>query len=242
MNKKKRIRIAAIADIHIHEPLGGIYRKLFKKICEEADYLLICGDLTQRGLEIEAKILVHELTDCHIPVLTVLGNHDYEGGEVEEIKQVLRKNKMYVLEGEDPVIFGDIGFAGVKGFCGGFEDYMLTLWGEEMIKRFYYEGVNEAQKLETALAKLQTKYKIVLLHYSPVKETVVGESPEIFTYLGSSQLERPINNYQATMVFHGHAHGGKVLGKTSTGIPVYNVSHSLLEHLNPNHPYVLIEL
>lgn len=245
MEKKdanKKVRIAAIGDIHIHEKFTNGYPNLFEEINERADYLALCGDLTQRGEENEADILADMLAGCKIPILAVLGNHDYESGKKDKIISILSNKKVHILDGEEPVVMNNVGFAGVKGFCGGFDAYMLQLWGESVIKQFYYEGVNEAQKLENALAKLQTPIKVVLLHYSPIKQTIIGESPEIFTYLGSSRLEDPINKFSVSAVFHGHAHHGTPEGKTSSGIPVYNVSYPLIEHQNPSRPYALIDL
>lgn len=240
---KNSVTIAAMGDIHIRdEESKSTLRNIMFEVSEKADYLVICGDLTQRGSFDEIELFVQDLDQFHIPIITVLGNHDYESGKHEEIVKYLKNNKIYVLEGNEPIVINSVGFAGVKGFCGGYEDYMLQLWGEEVIKQFYYEGVNEARRLEDALAKLRTEKKVVLLHYSPVRETVVGESPEIFTYLGSSRLEDPINRFHASVVFHGHAHHGTHKGKTATGIPVYNVSFPLMEHLNPKHPYLLVEI
>jgi Icc-related predicted phosphoesterase len=241
MKKDKKYKIAAVGDIHVNTESKGKYKELFDDVCKKADILALCGDLTQRGLVEEIEILLQELEGCTIPKVAVLGNHDYEAGRHDEIVKLLAEHKIHVLD-EEPYKVNGIGIAGVKGFCGGFGDYMLEVWGEEAIKKFYYEGMNEVDKLENALAKLQTEKKIVILHYSPIRETVVGEPEEIYTYLGSSRLEIPINSYDVNVVFHGHAHHGAPEGKTSQGIPVYNVAHALMTHHHPKQPYALVEI
>jgi Icc-related predicted phosphoesterase len=144
-----------------------------------------------------------------------------------------------VLDGEATEVHG-VGFAGVKGFAGGFGRGALGPWGEHATKAFVQEAVEEALKLETALARLRTQKRVALLHYSPIRATVEGEPPEIFAYLGSSRLEEPINRYRVNAVFHGHAHRGTPEGRTSTGVPVHNVSMPLLTRVNPNRPPFLI--
>ena len=146
---------------------------------------------------------------------------------------------MTVLDGEATEVHG-VGFAGVKGFAGGFGRGALGPWGEHAIKAFVQEAVDEALKLESALARLRTKKRVALLHYSPIRATVEGEPPEIFAYLGSSRLEEPINRFRVSAVFHGHAHRGAPEGRTSTGVPVHNVSMPLLMRTNPNRPPFLI--
>jgi Icc-related predicted phosphoesterase len=172
----------------------------------------------------------------------VLGNHDYEAGKQHEIREILGDAGVTVLDGEATEIAG-VGFAGVKGFAGGFGRGALGPWGEPVIKRFVQEAVDEAMKLEAALARLRTSRRIAVLHYAPVRSTVEGEPPEILPYLGSGRLEEPINRYRVTAVFHGHAHRGAPEGHTSTGIPVYNVAMPLLTRLNPDRPpYLVVEL
>jgi Icc-related predicted phosphoesterase len=202
--------------------------------------LLLCGDFTDYGLPDEARILARELTAAmKIPVIAVLGNHDYEGGKAPEIREILVGAGVAVLDGEATEVHG-VGFAGVKGFAGGFGRGALGPWGEHAIKAFVQEAVDEALKLEAALARLRTQTRIALLHYSPVRSTVEGEPPEIFAYLGSSRLEEPINRYRVSAVFHGHAHRGAPEGRTSAGIPVHNVAMPLLLRTNPNRPPFLI--
>src|SRR5918992_2972785 len=234
------IRIAAIGDLHVAKSSQGVFQPLFSQISATADVLVLCGDFTDYGVPEEARVLARELTNAlKIPTVAVLGNHDYESGKQEEIAQILRDAGVTVLDGEATEIHG-IGFAGVKGFCGGFGRGALGPWGERAIKAFVQEAVDEALKLEAALARLRTQQRVALLHYSPVRSTVEGEPIEIFPYLGSSRLEEPINRYRVSAVFHGHAHRGTPEGQTSTGVPVYNVAMPLLARTRPDRPPFLI--
>jgi Icc-related predicted phosphoesterase len=239
----RRLRIAAMGDIHVSKSSQGAFHALFAQISHTADVLLLCGDFTDYGLPEEARILARELTSSvNIPVIAVLGNHDYESGNQLEIRRILTDAGVAVLDGEATEVHG-VGFAGVKGFCGGFGRGALGPWGEQKIKDFVQEAVDEALKLETALARLRTTRRVALLHYSPIRGTVEGEPPEIFPYLGSSRLEEPINRYRVSAVFHGHAHRGAAEGRTSAGIPVYNVAMPLMARLNPDRPpYLVVEL
>ncbi len=203
-------------------------QEVFGEISRVADVLLLCGDLTDYGLAEEAEQLVADLhAALRIPALAVLGNHDFESGEAELITKVLDQAGVIMLEGAAHEING-VGFAGVCGFGGGFGRRMLNAWGEPLIKQFVQEAIDQAVRLEQALAKLQTEKKIVVLHYAPIRATVQGEDPEIFAFLGSTRLEEPINRLRANAVFHGHAHNGSGEGATATGIPVYNVSAPVL--------------
>jgi Icc-related predicted phosphoesterase len=168
-------------------------------------------------------------------VVAVLGNHDVESGKEAEVTQVLADAGVVVLDGDAREVLG-VGIAGVKGFGGGFGNRALAPWGEVIIKQFVREAVEEALKLEKALARLRTEQLIVLLHYAPVQQTVDGEPLEIYPFLGSSRLEEPINRYPVSLVFHGHAHRGHAEGTTSSGVPVYNVSMSLLTRAFPHRP------
>ena len=242
MAEAKTIRIAALADIHYKKTPDESFQPIFVEIARQAEVLLLCGDLTDYGLPEEAELVVKDLATVNIPVLAVLGNHDYESGREAEVRDVLAKGNVRVLDGESAVI-GGVGFAGAKGFCGGFGRRMLEPWGERAIKNFVKEAIDETLKLETALARLRTQRRIVLLHYAPIQATVEGEPPEIFAYMGSGRLEDPINRYGADAVFHGHAHRGAVEGATTKGIPVYNVSVSLLRRHAPDRPpYRIIEV
>ena len=232
-----------MGDIHVSKNSQGTFHALFAQISHTADVLLICGDFTDYGLPEEARILARELTNSmNIPVIAVLGNHDYEAGKQVEITQILTDAGVTVLDGEATEIQG-VGFAGVKGFAGGFGRGALGPWGEHAIKQFVQEAIDEALKLEAALARLRTTRRVAMMHYSPVRATVEGEPAEIFPYLGSSRLEEPINRYRVSAVFHGHAHRGTAEGRTSTGVPVYNVAMPLMARLHPERPpYLVLEL
>jgi Icc-related predicted phosphoesterase len=235
MPESATVRIAALADIHYKRIPDESFQPVFVEAAKNADVLLLCGDLTDYGLPEEAELVVKDLAAVKIPVLAVLGNHDYESGREAEVRSVLEKGNVKVLDGESALVAG-VGFAGAKGFCGGFGKRMLEPWGERAIKEFVKEAIDETLKLETALARLRTKRRIVLLHYAPIQATVEGEPPEIFTFMGSGRLEDPINRYGADAVFHGHAHRGSAEGATSKGIPVFNVSASLLRRQFPEWP------
>lgn len=238
MPEVDRIRIAAIADMHCGSPTDGALPD-FSHLAEGTDLLLIAGDLTDHGLPHEAENLLKRLIAIKVPVVAVLGNHDYEAGRHEEVREILLEGGVHILDGEAREFEG-VGIAGVKGFAGGFGRRMLAAWGEPAMKAFVQESVDEAIKLETALARLRTQHVIALLHYSPIQGTVEGEPPEIFPFLGSSRLEEPLNRYSVTAAFHGHAHRGRPEGQTHAGIPVYNVSLPLLSRTFPDQPPVKI--
>jgi Icc-related predicted phosphoesterase len=222
------LRVAAIGDLHCPRTSPQELRELFHDLGSEADVLLLCGDLTDYGKPDEARVLVEQLGQLRpMPLVAVLGNHEFECGKQDEITRILSDAGVTVLDGTAVEILG-IGFAGVKGFCGGFGARALQPWGEAALKQFARESVEETVKLESALAKLRTPSKVVLLHYAPIAETVRGEPPEIFPFLGSSRLEEPINRYDVTALFHGHAHNGSPEGRTLAGTPVYNVALPLM--------------
>jgi Icc-related predicted phosphoesterase len=226
---KEVVRLAATADLHYSRAAQGTLQPLFAEISERADVVALCGDLTDHGLPEEAQVLVKDLAPVlRVPAIAVLGNHDYESGKQDELLKLLGDAGIHVLDGDTFEAHG-IGFAGVKGFAGGFGRRALEPWGEETIKRFVHDAVAEALKLESALARLRTAQRIALLHYAPIQATVEGEPPEIFAFLGSSRLEEPLNRYAVTAAFHGHAHHGHPEGRTSADIPVYNVSMRLLQ-------------
>jgi Icc-related predicted phosphoesterase len=230
------VRIAAVSDIHYSKSSQGAMQALFAQITDDADVLVIPGDLTDYGLAEEARVLARDLTTwLKIPVVAVLGNHDFESNEVEELSRVLVDAGVHVLDGDAVEIHG-VGFAGVKGFCGGFGRGALGPWGEQATKLFVHEAVQEALKLEAALARLTTSHRIALLHYAPIRETVEGEPLEIYPWLGCSRLAEPLTRFEVSAVFHGHAHKGTPEGQTATGIPVYNVSHTVLSTHYPDRP------
>ena len=236
MNDRDTLRIAAVADIHVKKSSHGTLQPLFAKATEEADVILLCGDLTDYGTIEETKILAKEITSAlRIPAIGVLGNHDFESGVEKEVVSILSDAGVTMLDGNSVEIHG-VGFAGVKGFAGGFGRRALGAWGERIIKDFVHETINEALKLEAALARLRTPQKIAVLHYSPIQATVNGEPPEIIAFLGSSRLEEPLDRYRVNAVFHGHAHRGAAEGRTKNGAPVYNVAMPVLAAAFPERP------
>jgi Icc-related predicted phosphoesterase len=230
------VRVGAVADLHYRRSSQGELVSILGQASQSCDVLLLPGDLTDHGLEEEAQMLARDLAaTVRVPVLAVLGNHDYEGGQPELVARILTDAGVFVLDGDAQEVSG-IGFAGVKGFAGGFGKHALGSWGEPVVKQFVQEALNEALKLEKALARLRTPHRIALLHYAPVQSTVEGEPPEIYTYLGSSRLEEPLSRYRVTAVFHGHAHRGVPEGRTAAGVPVFNVSLPLLRRTRPDAP------
>ncbi len=237
----KKIRIAAMSDIHVGINSQNIFKDIFNEISDKADVLVLCGDLTYSGQVEEAQVLAGELMSCRVPVVAVLGNHDYDMGQQQTIKEAIMNENVTVLDG-DYTIIHDVGFAGTIGFAGGFDKYMLHSFGEPPIKQFVQEAVNEQLKLERAVSMLETEKKVVLLHYAPIRHTVVGEPTEIWPFLGSSRLLQPIENFDVSVVFHGHAHLGTYEGKTPKNIPVYNVSLPILQKMDEKQPYAIIEV
>jgi Icc-related predicted phosphoesterase len=221
------VRVAALGDLHCSKTSQGAFQPLFARIGEAAELLLLAGDLTDYGLPEEARILAREMATLRIPVVAVLGNHDFESGKQDEVRQLLVDSGVVILDG-DAVEINGVGIAGVKGFGGGFGQRALGPWGETIIKQFVHAAVDEALKLEAALARLRTNHLIALLHYAPVQDTAEGEPLEIYPFIGSSRLEEPINRYPVSFVVHGHAHRGQLEGSTKSGVPVYNGSLPLL--------------
>ena len=236
MNVGSRVlRIAAIGDLHCGKTSQGAYHALVSRINECADLLLICGDLLNYGLPEEATLLSRELSPLKIPIVAVLGNHDLESGHEAEVIEILTGGGMTLLDGS-AFEFNGVGIAGVKGFIGGFDERSLQPWGEETIKKLVREAVDEAIKLESALASLRTLHRIAMLHYAPIRGTVEGEPLEIFPFMGSSRLEEPLNRYPVAAVFHGHAHRGSLEGRLKGDVPVYNVAMPLLARSFPDRP------
>lgn len=230
------VRVAAISDVHYSKTSQGSLQPLLVEITESADVLVFAGDLTDFGLAEEARILAKDITSSlKIPAVGVLGNHDFEAGEEKEIARILTDAGVRMLDGDTYEVHG-VGFAGVRGFCGGFGRGTLGAWGEPVIKAFVHEAISEALKLESALQRLKTEHRIVVIHYAPIRETVEGEPLEIYPFLGSSRFEEPLSRFDVTAVFHGHAHRGALEGATAKGIPVYNVSLPLLRERRPNQP------
>jgi Icc-related predicted phosphoesterase len=243
MSDNQTIRIAAMSDVHYGRHTSDLMQTAFERASDEADVLLLCGDLTDYGKPEEAELLAADLRDyVSVPVLAVWGNHDFETNQIDEVFRILEAAGVHILDGTCTEI-GGVGFAGVRGFGGGFGRWALSPWGEAVWKSLVQEAVDEELKLDAALARLDTRHRVVLLHYAPVRETVLGEPEEIFAFLGSSRLEEPLNRYDVTVAFHGHAHAGAPEGRTARGTPVYNVSVPVLQkHFPDRPPFRLFEL
>lgn len=245
MQETRKTRIAAVADIHVKETDKGKWVECFKEASRQADVLLICGDLTDTGDEVEAQVLAEELKSCSVPVVGVLGNHDYEKGRHKLIRQIVQSENVHILNGESVVVAG-VGFAGVKGFGGGFDNHMLSMFGEGAMKAFVQEAVDEALHLDRALARLDGDYpdikKIAVLHYSPIKATVVGEPDAIFPFLGCSRLAEPLSRRGVVAAFHGHAHVGTLEGEASGGVKVFNVAKPILLKAGYTMPFYMFEV
>jgi len=226
------VRVAAISDVHCTKSSQGTLQPFFTKVAEQADAIVMCGDLTDYGLPEEARVLARELSGVRTPIVGVRGNHDFESGQEQEVRSILADAGLMLLDGESYETHG-VGFAGTKGFAGGFGRSTLGAWGEPAIKEFVHEAMQEALKLESALARLRTRQRVAVLHYAPVRSTVEGEPVDIFPWLGCSRLEEPLSRYPVTAVFHGHAHNGTIEGHTTSGIPVFNVAMPLLKKHRP---------
>ena len=241
MSPTEPMTIAAIGDLHVTEDSVAPYRELFQEISREADILLLCGDLTNFGRTSEAEILAEDLRASEIPVLGVLGNHDYHCDQPEKVAEILHEAGMTVLD-EQAVEIDGVGFAGVKGFIGGYGRGELAPFGEPEIKAFVDIAVNEARKLENGLRSLRTERSVAVLHYSPIPDTLEGEPVEIFQYLGSARLADAIDRFDnVKAVVHGHAHHGTYEGKTMRGTPVYNCAQFVLRE-KFGRPYALLEV
>lgn len=235
------LRLAAIGDLHVTETSEHRYRDLFAEISENADVLALCGDLTNFGKTREAEILAEDLRHCTIPIVGVLGNHDYECGQPDEVARILHGAGVTILA-EQAVVIRGVGFAGVKGFLGGFGRGELGAFGESPIKAFVDAALDEARKLENALRSLKTERSVAVLHYAPVADTVAGEPLEIYPFLGCSRLADAIDRFDhVSAVVHGHAHRGTHEGRTPRGTPVYNCAQMVVEAAK-GRPYALIEV
>lgn len=233
------LKIAALGDLHVKEEHAAPYRELFAEISREADVFVLAGDLTDLGKPREAEILAEDLRACSIPVVAVLGNHDYECGCVDEVSRILKQAGVRLLDGQATEIEG-VGFVGVKGFAGGFGRRMLGSFGEPAIKAMVAESMSEAMRLENAMRQVRSKRALVILHYAPIPETIAGEPLEIFPFLGSSRLAETIDRFPVSAVVHGHAHRGVYAGHTPGGAPVYNVAIQIAKPTGK--PYALLEL
>lgn len=228
------IRIAAVGDLHVAEGLTEAVRAAFEGIADRADLLLLAGDLTQHGLAVEGRCLADGLCDLSIPIVAVLGNHDYHRGYEETIRGDLESVGVAVLEGEATVlsVAGGvrIGIAGTKGFGGGFAGACASEFGEPEMKTFIRHTKLTARRLRDTLRGLDASLRVVLTHYAPVADTLEGEKPQIYPFLGSYLLGEAIDAAPCDLAVHGHAHHGQERGTTPGGVPVRNVARSVIRH------------
>ena len=225
------IRVAAIADVHFSQDSAGRLRQFWSQVHTQADVMLLAGDLTTHGERKQAAVLARELEVVEVPIIAVLGNHDYHTDAEHEVRDELERAGIIVLEGESATISvggATLGVAGTKGFGGGFAGSSLTPFGEPEMKAFIYHTEALADRLEENLSRLECDYRVALLHYSPVKETLAGERLEIFPFMGSYLFAEAVNSAGADLILHGHAHHGQEKGVTARGIPVRNVALPVL--------------
>ena len=237
--KSDLLTFAAIGDLHVKEDRTSFVRELFAEVSTRAELLVLCGDLTDIGKPREAQALAEDLRACSIPVVGVLGNHDYESGQAEDVSAVLKGAGMHLLNGQSYETNG-VAFVGVKGFIGGFGRRMLASFGESSVKALVAEAISEAMRLENAMRTVASDRAVVVLHYAPVLDTIEGEPPEIFPFLGSSRLSETIDRFKVSAVVHGHAHHGRYEGRTPGGAPVYNVAGPIAKPTG--RPYALINV
>jgi Icc-related predicted phosphoesterase len=235
------MRIAATADLHFSAARHNLLHDQLNRVRDEADVLVLAGDLTNYGEPSEMEPLLNVVVRSRVPTVAVLGNHDYECGKQGELMRMMSSSGIKVLDGTAYERDG-VGFAGTKGFVGGFGRGVLTAFGEPEIKQFVQASIDETLKLERAMAQLRTPKRVVVIHYSPIAATVQGESAEIFPFLGTSRLAEVIDRHGADLVLHGHAHHGKLEGKTTGGSPVYNVAITLLQAREPSASYRVFDI
>lgn len=238
------MRIAASADIHARAADEGEearIRGLFHGVSRDADVLVLAGDLTDHGRASEAEILLRGLDGIGIPIVAVLGNHDHESGQSKDLVRMLRSGGLHLLD-RDSISLGGVGFAGVKGFAGGFDPLIVRGFGEDALKAFVAESVVEAEALRATLRALETRPRVAVLHYAPVRDTVVGEPAEIHAFLGTTRLAKALDEGGAALALHGHAHHGSHAGATPGGVPVRNVSIPVLRAAGHKHAYAVFEV
>lgn len=224
---ERRVRVAAVGDLHFDERSRGTLIELVEQVNREADVLALVGDLTTHGRPEQVEAFLEEVRMLDVPMVAVLGNHDYETGDAATVQRLLGDAGITILDGEAVEIEG-VGFTGVTGFAGGFGRAALGPFGEKPIKDFVQYAVDESLKLEQGLRQLDTDHRVVLLHYSPIVDTLEGEPEQVYAFLGSSRLLEPLDTHGADVVFHGHAHHGTYRGRTPGGIPVFNVAAQVL--------------
>jgi len=225
------IRIAAVGDVHVDKDVLGRFRPALEELPDRADVLLVAGDLTRHGTVEEARCFATEFGGLGVPVVTVLGNHDYQSDQQARVTDVLAESGITVLEGEATVLElhgRRLGVAGVKGFGGGFAGRCTSEFGEPETKAFARHGREAADALGYCLRSLDCDVRVALTHYSPIPETLVGEPLEIYPFLGSYHLAQAIDSAPTALAVHGHAHAGTERGLTPGGVKVRNVAHPVI--------------
>ncbi len=235
------MRLAAVADIHLRAEDHDQNVREFSLVNEFADALVIAGDFTNHGLPEEMRECLNVLEHVRVPIIAVLGNHDHESGHQDELAGMLRLGGVHLLDGHCHEVAG-VGFAGTKGFAGGFAPYELMPFGEGGIKNFVEIAEREATKLDYGLAQLHCPVKVAITHYAPIRETVIGEPEPIFPFLGSSRLERALERHKPSLALHGHAHKGTFCAQSQSGVRVCNVALHILRHRGEPHPFTIFEL
>lgn len=226
-----RVRIAAVGDVHLGPDLRGRYASHLRRISEKADLLLVAGDLTQHGTCEEAAIFAEEFRQADVPVVAVLGNHDHHSDQAKEIQDLIEGHGISVLDGTHTQVQtprGVVGVAGVKGFCLGFSGRCAANFGEPEMREFTRHGHEAAASLKSALDAATGDVRVALTHFSPVEDTLVGEPPEIWAFLGNYLLGDAIDDSRADFAVHGHAHAGREKGTTPDGVPVRNVAQPVI--------------
>ncbi|MFD0691616.1 metallophosphoesterase family protein [Actinomadura fibrosa] len=227
------IRVAAAGDLHVGPEVAGLYRERLSGLADQADVFLVAGDLTRHGTVEEGRVAAGELRDLGLPVITVLGNHDYHSDAEEEITEVLRNAGITVLEGDGTVLDCHgirVGVAGGKGFGGGFEGKCASDFGEPEMKEFVRHTKDFSARLGSALLGLDADVRISLTHYSPVDDTLEGEPLEIYPFLGSYLIGEAVDAADVALAIHGHAHKGSEKGLTKGGVRVRNVALPVIQH------------
>jgi Icc-related predicted phosphoesterase len=235
-----QLRIAAVGDLHVGPETADLWRAALSRVTQDADLLLLAGDLTHLGAREEAEATAKALAGLGVPTFAVLGNHDHHSAQPAAVAALLSAVGVRMLEGEGAVIrVGStrVGVAGAKGFGGGFHGACGSDFGEAEMKAFIACTRRAAAGLETALRRLEADVKLVLLHYAPIPETLAGERLEIHPFVGRHLLGDAIERAGADLVFHGHAHAGSEEGATASGIPVRNVAHPVI-----GRPYAVYRL
>jgi Icc-related predicted phosphoesterase len=221
------LRIAAAGDVHAGEPLRERLCRVFAAIATECDLVLLAGDLTTHGLPEQADVLADACRDLDVPVVAVLGNHDHHSGKPDEVVDVLDRGGVLVLDRSHTILeLGEleVGIVGAKGFVGGFPGAEIPDFGEPALRHIYQETSAEVDAIEHGLEAIAGCHKrIVLLHYAPIVDTIVGEPEAIWAFLGSGRMAGPIGMHRPDLVVHGHAHHGGTQGSIGT-VPVYNVA------------------